>query len=68
MAKGRRISITDMQMNVLRSYDRDLRQGGHTTSGLLTNAPVDKWRQAPGLKPLTGVDKRIAALKAELEA
>jgi hypothetical protein len=68
MAKGRRITITDMQMNVLRGYDRDLRQGGQSTSGLLRNAPVDKWKAAPGLKPLSGVDRRIAALRAELEA
>jgi hypothetical protein len=77
MAKGRNITVTDMQMRVLNGFDRDLRQGERSgeaaargfspTSGLLRNAPVDQWKTAPGLsRKASAVDRRIAALKAEL--
>ena len=71
MAKGRRITITDMQMNVLNGFDRTLRMGGHHTSGLMRNVPVSDWKEAPGLKKtasMSPLDKRIAALKAEIAA
>lgn len=69
MAKGRRTTITDMQMNVLNGFDRTLRNSGHHTSGLLRNVPVSNWKEAPGLKRterMSPLDKRIAALKAEI--
>jgi len=69
MAKASKITVTDMQMRVLNSFDRDLRQSKQHTSGLLRNAPVDKWKSAPGLKaekPMSTLDKKIAALKAEI--
>jgi hypothetical protein len=77
MAKGRSTTVTDMQMRILNGFDRDLRQGersgearerGFTpTSGLLRNAPVEQWKSAPGLsRKASAVDRRIAALKAEL--
>ena len=68
MAKGRKHTVTDMQMRILRDYDRTLRQAGERTSGLLSNRSSDNWLQAPGLKRVSGVDRRIAALRAELEA
>jgi len=69
MAKGRRTTITEMQMNVLNGFDRQLRNSGQHTSGLLRNVPVSNWKEAPGLKKtgyVSPIDKRIAALKAEI--
>jgi hypothetical protein len=69
MAKGRRTTITEMQMNVLNGFDRQLRNAGQHTSGLLRNVPVANWKEAPGLKKtgyVSPIDKRIAALKAEI--
>jgi hypothetical protein len=71
MAKGRRTTITEMQMNVLNGFDRTLRLNGQHTSGLLRNVPVSNWKEAPGLKKterMSPLDKRIAALKAEIAA
>jgi hypothetical protein len=76
MAKGRKTTVTDMQMNILNGFDRELRnaersgaaaaRGFTPTSGLLRNAPVDKWKSADGLKKVSAADKRIADIKAEL--
>ena len=76
MAKGRSTTVTDMQMRILNGFDRVLREGERTgeatrrgftpTSGLLRNAPVGQWKSTPGLKRLSGVDRRIAALRAQL--
>ena len=71
MAKGRRTTITEMQMNVLNGFDRQLRNSGQHTSGLLRNVPVSNWKEAPGLKRtanMSPLDRRIAALKAEIAA
>ena len=71
MAKGRRTTITDMQMNILNGFDRQLRSAGQHTSGLMRNVPVSDWKEAPGLKKtgyVSPIDKRIAALKAEIDA
>ncbi len=66
MARGSKTTITDMQMRILNGFDRELRNSGEYTSGLLRNAPVDKWKSAPGLKKVSAHDKRVAALKAEI--
>jgi len=66
MSKGSKISTTDMQMRVLNSFDRELRNGGHHTSGLLRNEETRNWRSVPTASRLTGTDARIAALKAEI--
>ena len=78
MGKGRKSTVIDMQMRTLNEFDRVLRNAGRTeegqargiygSSGLLRNAPVDKWSDTPGLKKLSGVEKRIAELKRQLEA
>jgi len=78
MSKGRKTTVIDMQMRTLNEFDRVLRNAGRTeegrsrgiygSSGLLRNAPVDKWSDTPGLKKLSGVEKRIAELKRQLEA
>ncbi len=68
MARGSKTSVTDMQMRVLNGFDRELRNSGYRTSGLLRNLPVSNWKDTPGLEK-TGrstIDKRIAALKAEI--
>jgi len=76
MGKGRKISVTDMQMQILSGFDRTLRTAIKTgeaqergitgTSGLLRNTPIGQWDTVPGIKRLTGMDKRIAELKQQI--
>jgi hypothetical protein len=69
MAKGSKITTTDMQMRVLNGFDRQLRLSGQFTSGLMRNEPVSKWKTAPvttATTGLTGADLRIAKLKAQI--
>ena len=69
MAKGSKITTTDMQMRVLNGFDRQLRLSGQFTSGLMRNEPVSNWKTAPvttATTRLTGADRRIAKLKAQI--
>lgn len=69
MAKGRKVNIIDMQMRILRDFDRDVRQSGGQTSGLLRNLPVGQWAAStPSVQTprLGSADRRIAAVRAEL--
>lgn len=69
MAKGRKVNIIDMQMRILRDFDRDVRQSGGKTSGLLRNLPVGQWGSTSstvGTPRLSSIDRKIAAVKAEL--
>lgn len=69
MAKGSKITTTDMQMRVLNGFDRQLRLSGQFTSGLMRNEPVSNWKTATvttATTRLTGADRRIAKLKAQI--
>jgi hypothetical protein len=68
MAKGSKITTTDMQMRVLNGFDRELRLSGNFTSGLMRNEPVSKWKTAPSASTakLSAADRRIANIKAEI--
>jgi hypothetical protein len=69
MAKGSKITTTDMQMRVLNGFDRELRLAGHFTSGLMRNEPKGNWKTPPttaSTAKLSAADRRIAAIKAEI--
>ena len=69
MAKGSKITTTDMQMRVLNGFDRELRLSGHFTSGLMRNEPKSNWKTAPtasSTAKLSAADRRIANIKAEI--
>jgi len=70
MAKGSKITTTDMQMRVLNGFDRELRLSGHFTSGLMRNEPKSNWKTPPATSTakLSAADRRIAAIKAEIAA
>lgn len=71
MAKGAKITTTDMQMRILNGFDRELRNARIPTSGLLRNAPVHEWLSTtPGITKSTPShrDKAITRLKEAIQA